>query len=134
MAQNWGEGGSQGVPSGDFTPRRVGADPPEVLPQLRRAAEQSLLAACGVPTTVLDSNSSAGRESFRQFLHLTIAPVARQVSGQIQAAFELDSFAFTFDRLMASDLSGRARSFGQLVSGGMAIERAAALSNLLEPE
>ena len=52
-------------------------------------------------------------------------PVAGELADTIAATFNLDSFDFDFSPLMASDLSGRARSFGQLVKGGMDVEKAA---------
>ena len=42
--------------------------------------------------------------------------------------------AFSFDRLFASDLSGRARAFQSMVGGGMPVDRAAALAGLLDPD
>ena len=131
----WSGGATMGVPSGDFTPRRIGASPPEVLAKLRRETEQSLLASCGVPITVLDaSQGSASREAFRQFLHLTIGPIARQLAAQIQKAFELEEFAFSFDRLMASDLSGRARALQSMVNASVPLDKAMALSGLMEQD
>ena len=133
-AQGWGAGQS-GAPAGDFQVLRIGADPPETLPTLRRQVEQSILAACGVPTSVLDSGQgTASREAYRQFLHLTIIPVALEVGAQIAAAFDIPAFAMSFDRLMASDLSGRARASQSMVGGGMDLDRAARLAGLMEQE
>ena len=55
--------------------------------------------------------------------------------GDLLAAELADKLAaprlrLTFDRLFASDLSGRARAFGSLVQGGMNKDRAAALAGL----
>ena len=134
-AANWGSGSSGGAPTGDFQSRRVGANPPEGLVRLRREVEESLLGACGIPTTVLDASAAAAaRETFRQFLHLTISPIARHIAGQIQAAFEMDTFEITFDRLMASDLSGRARAMQSMVAAGVEVDKAMALSGLMEAE
>ena len=74
------------------------------------------------------------REQLRQFLHIGVNPVAGELEDTIAATFGLDDFNFDFSPLMASDLSGRARSFGQLVKGGMEIDKAARLTNLLELE
>ena len=130
---NWGAGAT-GAPHGDFLVRRVGADPPEILAKLRREVEQSVLASCGIPQSALIGGDGTGaRESFRQFLHLTIAPVALEITGQIAARFETP-VDFNFDRLMASDLSGRARAFQSMVGGGMDVGRAAALAGLMESQ
>ena len=132
--QAWGSGQTS-APYGDFTKERIGADPPETLRDLRKDAESSVLAACGVHPSVLGgSDGSASREGYRQFLHGTISAVALEVARQIGPMFGLDDFAFSFDRLFASDLSGRARAFGSMVTGGMPVEKAAALAGLMEPE
>ena len=41
---------------------------------------------------------------------------------------------FNFDRLFASDLQGRARSFQSMVGGGMDVGKAAALAGLMGAE
>ena len=130
---NWGAG-ETGKPTGDFQARRIGADPPDSLRMLRRETEESILAACGVPVTVLGGGGTASREAYRQFLHLTIAPVALELARQIGELFDLPDFAFSFDRLMASDLSGRARAMQSMVNGGMPVDKAAALAGLMESE
>ena len=132
--QNWGTGPT-GAPAGDYLTRRIGADPPAVLSKLRREAEESILAAAGVPITVLTGGQgTAAREAFRQFLHLTVGPVALELAAQVADAFELPEFAFSFDRLMASDLSGRARAFQSMVGGGMDLAKAAAIAGLMEAD
>ena len=132
--QNWGTGGP---PTNyvDYRPERIGAHPPEVLRDLRRDVEQSVLAACGVPVSVLGgSDGTAARESFRQFLHLTIFPIAQQIARQTGDVFDIPEMAFSFDKLFASDLQGRARAAASLVTAGAPVDRAMALAGLLEPE
>ena len=121
---SWGEGHST-APLSDYPIRRIGADPPETLIELRRQVEQSILASCGVPTSVLDGGQgTASREAYRQFLHLSVGPVAKQVGAQIAAAFDLANFEFSFDRLGAADISGRSRAVGSLTQAGMSLEDA----------
>ena len=54
------------------------------------------------------------------------ALVASELSDRLETPVELN-----FDQLYMHDLAGRAASFVKLVSGGMSIERAAALSGLM---
>ena len=104
--QGWGTG-QQGIPTGDFQPRRIGGAPPEATIKLRRETEQSILAACGVPVTVLGgSTDAASREGLRQFLHVVIDPVARDISQVLSRQFGQE-ISFNFDRLFASDLQGQ---------------------------
>ena len=134
-SNNWQTGGVNGAPRTDWKSLRIGAEPPDVLRDLRTDVERSILAACGVPATlVTPSDGSASREGLRQFLHLGIQPIANGLSETIRDKFDLDDFAFDFAPLMASDLAGRARAFGQLVKEGMAIPEAARLTNLLSAD
>ena len=129
-ASKWGTGAT-GATFSEYPLRRIGADPPETLAKLRREVEESVLASCGIPQSALTAGDGAGsREGFRQFLHLTITPVALAVAGQVAARFETE-VSFNFDRLMASDLSGRARAFQSMVNGGMDVAKAAALAGLM---
>ncbi|MDE0455923.1 MAG: hypothetical protein OXI15_01400 [Chromatiales bacterium] len=77
------------------------------------------------------SEGTGAREAFRRFLHATIAPAARLVELELSAKLEED-VKLDFPGLMASDLSGRARAFQSLVSGGMEVAKAAALAGLME--
>ena len=126
----WGAG-QTGAPTSDYKVVRVGADPPEVLAILRRDAQASVLAACGIPQSALSGGDAAGaRESFRQFLHLVIQPVALEIAGQIASRFGGVDVDFNFDRLMASDLQGRARSLQNMVKSGATLESAAKVAGM----
>ena len=132
VANNW-QAGAQGSPRTDWRSLRIGAQPPEVLARLRGDAGRDILAACGVPSGLIgQTDGTTLREELRQFLHIGVNPVAGELADTIARTFDLDTFDFDFSPLMASDLSGRARSFGQLVKGGMDLDKAARLTNLLE--
>ena len=130
----WGVGAT-GAPQVDFKATRIGANPPATLVELRRQAEESILAACGInPSALANSDGTLLRESFRQFLHLTIQPIALEVAGQVADRFDIPGFDFSFDRLMAGDVQGRARAFAAMAKAGMDLGRAAALSGLIADE
>ena len=132
VANNW-QSGAQGAPRTDWRSLRIGAEPPEVLARLRGDTGRDILAACGVPGGLVgQTDGTTLREQLRQFLHIGVNPVAGELADTIARTFDLDAFDFDFSPLMASDLSGRARSFGQLVKGGMDLDKAARLTNLLE--
>ena len=133
-SNNW-QSGQQGAPRTDWRSLRIGAEPPEVLARLRGDTGRDILAACGVPGGLVgQTDGTTLREQLRQFLHIGVNHVAGELADTIAATFGLDTFDFDFSPLMASDLSGRARSFGQLVKGGMDLDKAARLTNLLELE
>ena len=128
------DAGQTGAPPADFPVRRIGADPPATLPELRRDAERSVLAACGVPTDVLNGGDAAGqREGYRRFLHSTIQPVCDGVAAQVSAFFGTP-IRFDLSKMFAGDLSGRARAFQSMVNGGKTVDDAARISGLMEPQ
>ena len=133
-AAGYGEG-REAAPRKDFEPKRIGADPPEALARLREDSGSSVLAACGVPPELIRrSDGTAQRESYRRFLHGTLAPMGRIVAQELRAKLEVPELALGFNRLFASDLTGRARAFQSLVKAGMEIERSASLAGLLLEE
>ena len=133
-AQGWGQG-SQAKPESDWQPRRLGAAFPPTLEPMRDGVSRHCLAAMGIPPSLLGgSDGTALREGWRQFLHGVIAPVSRMITPELAAKLDTPELAFTFDKLFASDLSGRARAFQSMVGGGMAVDKAAALAGLLEPD
>ena len=56
------------------------------------------------------------------------------MAAELADKLERPGLALDFSGLFASDITGRARAFGSLATGGMDIERAAALSSLLAGE
>ena len=91
----------------------------------------------GVPAALLrgDPDGTALRESWRQFLHATIQPVARIIIGELQHKLDTPDLMMKFDALMASDIQGRAiRAFQSMVVGGMEPAKAATLSGLIAEE
>ena len=132
MAGNW-EGSRSGAPA-DWKPQRLGFNPPSIADSLRSATFDQVLALAGVPPTLFDKGEAAGkREALRQFLHATLAPLARVIEREAQAKL-MASLKFDFTDLHASDVQGRARAFQSMVTAGMDIDRAAALSGLLIAE
>ena len=133
-AAAWGEGRGA-APMSDWKPHRIGGAPPSPTVSLRSDASMAVLAACGVPPSlVADKDGTAQRESWRRFLHGSIAPLAETVSAELADKLDVPGLRFTFDRLFASDLSGRARAFQSMVGGGMDVSKAAALAGLMEAE
>ena len=117
-------------PRGDWDGKRIGASPPDSVVKLRMDAAGTLLAACGVPVTAITSTDATGlRESFRQFLHLSVMPVAARVSHQISETFETD-ISFSFRRLMASDISSRARALKNMTEALVPLDEARTLAGL----
>ena len=82
------QGPGSGANRQDWKPVRFGADPPEALNDIRTATGRAILAACGVPPSLADPGNAAGqalREALRQFLHLSILPLAAGVAFELAA-------------------------------------------------
>ena len=130
----WQDGESAGARgAADWRSVRIGANVPDGNVTPRTEAARHVLAAAGVPIVLVASSEGTGaREAFRRFLHSTIQPVGLIVAAELAAKLDTAGLALSFDRLMASDLSGRARAFQSMVGGGMALDRAAGLARLEE--
>lgn len=129
-AGGWTEG-RIAAPQADWKPQRIGANPPASLGMLRSETGLAVLAACGVPIDLLAPNAaSQRRESWRQFLHGSVQPVAELLAAELAAKLDTPGLRFNFDTLMASDLSGRARALGSMVKAGVPLADARRLAGL----
>ena len=119
-----GHGDRSGAPATDWIQRRLGPQFTDAQIELRKAAAASIYEACGVPAALVDPASAASnREAFRQFVFASVLPLARLIEGELSE--KLDSkITFSFKRLMASDVQGRARSVKSLVDAGSSLENA----------
>ena len=131
-AGGFGEGRAD-APTRDWKQERIGPHPPDEFRLLHGAACEQVMAACGVPMTLLSgrSDGTAMREGWRQLLHGGIRPVARTVADELARKFDLPGLRMDFEALYAHDLAGRAQSFQRLVAGGMGVAEAVAMSGLV---
>ena len=131
MATGWGEGRA-GAPLADWKAHRIGADPPAALVSLRGDAERAILAACGLQPELAYGGGQAAalREAYRQFVHLSIAPVGKAVAAELALKLDTPDLAFDWSGLMAADVASKARAFQALTGGGMDAGAAAAAAGL----
>ena len=120
-------------PQTDWKPQRIGANPPDSLRQLRVDAEMTTLAATGTPVELITARSdgAAVREAWRRYSHAFLQPIGRLVAAELAEKLDAPGLALDFSALFASDITGRARAFNSMVSAGMDVAKAAALSGLL---
>lgn len=129
-AAGWGEG-RMAAPQADWQPRRIGANPPEVLPTLRRDVFEAVLSACGVPVSlVTDADGTSQREAYRRWYATAVKALGDLVAAELSTKLETE-IRFDFTHLYAHDLAGRAQAFQKLTGGGMPVDRALAISGLL---
>ena len=128
---DWDTAGSGRV---DLQTRRFGAEPPQSLVNLHEVATREVVAACGLNTGLWqDLGAATAREAWRLALFGVVAPLGRMVSAELTEKLN-DVVTLGWQELRASDLVGRARSFQSMVTGGMPLEQAIAVSGLMMPE
>ena len=97
LAGGWGQG--QGAaPRGDYDVKRLGANPPDGLRSLRGDIRSDVLGIYGVPSSIHGTGGSA-RESYRQMLGSTIAPLAALIVEELAVKLDTPSLTFTFESL-----------------------------------
>ena len=131
MSANW-EGSKAAAPVQDWKAHRIGADPPAALVSLRGDAERAILAACGLQPELAYGGGQAAalREAYRQFVHLSVAPIGRAVAAELALKLDTPGLAFDWSGLMAADVASKARAFQALTGGGMNTKAAAAAAGL----
>ena len=115
----------------DVTAQRLGPEPPDSFPLLRDRLENSLLALHGLPPALLASRGTgtAMRESFRQLLHGLLKPLGAILAEELREKLHPEA-NLSFHALRAGDITGSARAFGSLVTGGLTPQSAAEIVGL----
>ena len=113
-----------------WMPQRLGPNPDTETVSTRAAVERSIYAAAGIPPELMAGSTSetATREAYRRLVHATISPVGRLVSDELRR-LGMDG-TLDFEELRAADLQARTRGVGQLVTAGIAPERALEICGL----
>ena len=111
-----GHGDRGNAPLQDWKPNRFGAAWPAPVLAARGPIGESILAACGVPPSLVQANSdgTAQREAHRRFYATTTLPLGRIVETELRTKLDR-SAKLEFTDLAATDLNGRARAFRSLV-------------------
>ena len=133
---SWGIGtDGQRQRSSDYTPRRIGPNPPQGLIQLRSEAQQSIVAACAIPMSLWEASAdgTAQREAWRRFLHGALSPLARVLSAELAMKLDTPSLRFDLSELYASDVQGRGRAYASLVNAGYDTDLAARVVGVDSP-
>ena len=114
-----GHGDHHGRTFQDWQLKRIGANPPEVLTELRKASASSVYAACGIPQSLVSAGSDANstREGAR-FLHANlINPILSLIEQELMDKLET-SVSIHNPGLFAADLQARTRAVKSLFDAG----------------
>ena len=131
MASGYGD--KAGAPMQDWSVKRIGGNPPDVLRALASETGERLMEALGVPSCLLVANSAgiARREALRFWVHTHVSPLARIVAAELSDKLDLPGLSMGFEALYGSDIVGRASAAKRMVEAGMPAEKAFALSGLV---
>lgn len=88
--------GPDTAPRKDWEPRRIGMAPPQGMTMLRMNVAADVLALCGVPGAAATTDGQGIRELYRQFVNLSVSPVAKGIEEEVMLKFGLDEWAFDF--------------------------------------
>ena len=128
-AAGWGEGKAS-APMSDWKPQRLGPNPPASMVAVADAAFSRMVAACGASVSLFsDADGTAQREAWRRWHLGTVQPLAKLLAHELTLRLETP-VALRLDKY-PTDLAGRASAFKALVTGGMDVGGAAAVSGLL---
>ena len=120
-AMSAGGQGRVAAPLTDWKANRYGFDAPDSAVKLHQLLTEEIGCACGVPAAMMAGARSAGpamKESFRQFLLLTVEPLAALVAAEVGRVIE-SPVRLRFDALAAVDAPGRARAVHVLTQSGI---------------
>ncbi len=99
--------------------------------RVRRAAEKSVLRACGIPEALYESaGATSAQQAWRQFLHAALLPFARRVEAEFREKLDLPALRLDMGRLTQTDLVHQSRIVGGLVKAGVGLERAFEIAGL----
>ena len=129
-ASGFGEGRAA-APLADWKPQRMGANPPATLAELRGAAAEDILSACGVPPALASGTAegTSQRESWRRF-GIGMAAVGRGVAEELAAKLAAPGLRIHFEAMGSADMAGKSRSVGIFVKAGVPLSRALELAGL----
>ena len=86
MSGSWG-GDARDQPQQDWAQKRLGPEPHATLAAVHSQTARDVVGACGVPLSLIFGGTRCrciARKSWRQFLHGSIAPVARTVQRELR--------------------------------------------------
>ena len=122
--------GRGAAPQQDWQPKRFGPTIPPGNAELRRDAAQGIVACLAIPPALwVIGDGAALRESYRQFLHTTLAPIGIMVAAELTAKLN-QPVALDFGRLAAADVASRARAAASLAAAGVDLDTALEMAGL----
>ena len=118
--------GRSSAPLTDWKPYRLGPEYTQAGVELHALVLQETAGVCGLPAPMVPGSSAAGpawRESFRQFVALTVQPMGRILEAEVSRVLERP-ITLTHHALASADVASRARAFKSLIENDVDKARA----------
>ena len=128
--------GRVAAPSGDYKQQRIGFDPPDSHINLRGQLFEHVVAACGVPITLIKpSDGSSQRESYRRWVLTAVWPVdiAKPIEEELSAQKLETEISLDLSALSSWDKAAHTRGIKLLVDAGLSLAQAFEVLGLTEP-
>ena len=109
--------GQYAAPKSDYDQKRFGALIPQTSIDLRMKSSELILGAMGIPPSVLTSEGSALRESYRHFFVNTVEPLGQLIAAELSEKLEQE-IVFMFPEVVKSDISARSRAYQSFTQTG----------------
>ena len=125
-----GLGDRMAAPHGDWSLKRIGAAPPEILERLRTSSASSVYAACGIPQSLVSAGADANstREGAR-FLHANVInPLLGLLAEELEKKLE-SPVTVRNPGLFHADLQARTRAIKTMTDAGYSKDE---ISRILE--
>ena len=94
-----------------------GALIPQTSIDLRGKSSELVLGAIGIPPTLLSSEGSALRESYRNFFTGTCLPLSNLIAAELSEKLEQE-ITFFFPEYVQADISARSRAYQSFTQTG----------------
>lgn len=105
-------------PSSRLSQVEIGGQAKAADVSLLKDATDRVLAACGVPPTLLTATGAAARDTWRWWIASSVEPLARRLSGEFSRALR-SPVLLDVTTLRQADILARARAVGTLVNAGL---------------
>ena len=125
-----GDFGDLGGHAATWRVNRLGMNPPAAVVDLKTAIHLEILGCIGVPIGMVNATAAgSARESYSQFLHTTISPLARIVESELSEKLE-QQVDLRFSELRAADVMSKARAVKSLTDERMSLAEALRVAGL----
>ena len=121
------------APQKDWSANRLGPNPGKAQVDLQRQVFEQVVASCGIPPALFSGGNSQGqREALRRWSMVVVQPFVARVAEELSLKLE-EEIRLTPDPY-GQDIVGRSRALQSMVTAGVNLPQAMALSGLMSAD